>query len=172
MLASKQYDRLMVWLRYLGLIALVVWIGGLIGLGIAAPQLFQMLEAHDPVAGRELAGAAFGAIFRHFQPIAWTCGAIIVGVLATRAALGPRPRHLGPRLWTTMGMLLFSIGTTVAIVPRIDRLRESTSGSIANLPADDPRRVEFGRLHGLSNGLMLLTVSAGLALLWFETTDV
>ena len=54
----------------------------------------------------------------------------------------------------------------------IDEIREDAGGPIATLPADDPRRSDFGLLHGASTGLMLLTLTAGLGLLWAETRDV
>ena len=158
-------------LRFLGVAALSVWVGGLTVLGIAAPVLFATLQGHDPIAGRELAGTAFGAVFARFQTAALISGAILLGSFAVRAALGPRPRRLAVRVWTVIAMLAISLATTVAISPRIDRLRTDAHGSIAALPEDDPRRDAFNRLHGLSNGLMLLTVGAGLVLLWFESTD-
>lgn len=158
-------------LRFLAVVVLSVWVGGLAVLGIAAPVLFTTLQARDPIAGRELAGLAFGAVFKYFQTAAIICGAVLLALLAIRAALGPRPRRLAARLWTVIAMLAVSIVTTVSVIPQIDRLRSSAHGSIAALPADDPTRTAFNRLHGLSNGLMLVTLGAGLALLWFESTD-
>ena len=53
------------WLRYLALVVLCVWIGGLIVLGaVVAPEIFSVLSARDPAGGRALAGTLFGAIFR------------------------------------------------------------------------------------------------------------
>jgi hypothetical protein len=92
--------------------------------------------------------------------------------LAVRAALGPRPRLTGLRVLTVAAMLAISVGTVLMITPRIDRLRRETPGAIAALSETDPRKIEFNRLHGLSNGLMLITLVAGLGLLWFETHDV
>ena len=160
-------------LRFLSLLILAVWIGGLIILGaIAAPTIFTVIEGHDPAAGRALAGDVFGAIFQKFQTTSWILGGLMLVSLAARAALGPRPRHTGVRVLTVAAMLAISIGTGVLITPRIDRLRRESPGSMASLAAADPRKVEFDRLHGLSNGLMLLTLVAGLGLLWFETHDV
>jgi hypothetical protein len=42
---------------------------------------------------------------------------------------------------------------------------------MAALPTSDARKVEFGRLHGLSNGLMALTLMAGLCVFWIESRD-
>lgn len=159
-------------LRFFSLVALAVWIGGLGVLGgIVAPVVFAVLQANDPVAGREAAGALFGAVFRHFQSAAWICGGVLLATLAGRAALGPRPRHMRIRVWLVIAMVAISVGIVAIIVPRIDRIRRETAGPVANLPPDDARRVTFGRLHGLSNGLMLLTLGAGLILFWFEAKD-
>ena len=159
-------------LRFLSLAALAVWIGGLGVLGgVVAPAVFAVLQASDPVSGRETAGAVFGAVFTRFQPAAWVCGTALLLLLGARAALGPRPRYTGLRVWLVVAMLAVSIGTAVLIVPRIDRIRRETAGAISNLPAEDGRRVSFNRLHGLTNGLMLLTFVGGLALFWFEAKD-
>jgi hypothetical protein len=159
-------------LRFLSLVVLAVWIGGLAVLGgVVAPGIFAGLEAHDPVAGRELAGLLFGQLFDTFQVVSWVCGGLLLALLGARAALGPRPRRLSLRVWTVLVMLAISVGTSLMIVPRIDRLRASVPGPIASLAPDDPRRVQFGQLHGASNGLMLVTLLAGLALCWFEARD-
>ncbi len=154
------------------MVVLSVWIGGLATLALGAPVIFAVLEAHDPVGGRTLAGEVFGAVFTRFQHVSWGLGLAMIAVLGVRAALGPRPRRLGVRLWTLVGMLVVSIATAMVIAPRIDRLRDSTPGTIASLPDTDSRKIEFGRLHGLSNALMLLTMAAGIGLVWAEIKDV
>jgi len=160
-------------LRFLSVVILAVWIGGLVILGaIAAPTIFAALQAHDPLAGRALAGDVFGTIFRKFLTASWALGGLMLVSLAVRAALGPRPRLTGLRVLTVAAMLAISVGTVLMITPRIDRLRRETPGAIAALSETDPRKIEFNRLHGLSNGLMLITLVAGLGLLWFETHDV
>jgi Domain of unknown function (DUF4149) len=162
----------MTMLRFLSLVALAVWTGGLGVLGgLAAPVVFSSLEAHDPVGGRELAGLVFGAIFQHFQPAAWICGGLLLATLGGRAALGPRPHRTRVRVWLVIAMLAISLVTALYIVPRMDRIRRETAGSIAALPAEDAHRVMFNRLHAVSNGLMLLTLAGGLALFWFEARD-
>lgn len=158
-------------LRYLSLVSLALWIGGLVTLGLSAPVLFALLQAHDPVAGRELAGAAFGAMFGRFQPVAWICAGVLLAMLALRTALGPRPRRLRVRVWTVVAMLAISLTTSFAIIPRIDRLRAAAHGPVASLSPDDPIRVDFNRLHGLSNGLTLVAIAAGLLVLWVEAED-
>jgi Domain of unknown function (DUF4149) len=159
-------------LRFAALVLLALWIGGLAVLGgVGAPVIFSVLEAHDPTAGRTLAGLVFGAVFDRFQHVAWIVGALLLIVLGVRAALGPRPRRLAWRVWTVVAMLAMSVVTSLVLAPRIDRIRESVTGTVAALPDTDARKVEFGRLHGASTGLMLVTLLAGLGLMWAEVRD-
>jgi hypothetical protein len=44
-------------------------------------------------------------------------------------------------------------------------------GPVAALPDTDPRRIEFNRLHGLSNILFSITAIGGLALCWWEARE-
>jgi hypothetical protein len=159
-------------LRVLSLALVALWIGGLAALGlVAAPSVFAVLEAQDPVGGRTLAGLVFGDIFFRFQQLAWMLGAGILALLGIRAALGPRPRRLAVQLWLVIGMLAASAYTGLIATPRINTLRNEAGTVMANLPDSDPRKVEFGRLHGLSNGLMAATLLAGLCVFWIEGRD-
>lgn len=159
-------------LRVVSLALIALWIGGLAVLGmVAAPAIFRVLEAHDPIAGRTLAGMVFGDIFGSFQRVAWLLGGGLLGLLGIRAALGPRPRRLAVQMWLVIGMLAASAVTGLYLSPRIEDLRAENSTTMAALPASDPRKVEFGRLHGLSNGLMALTLLAGLCVFWIESRD-
>mgnify|MGYP003343052626 CR=1 FL=1 len=57
-------------LRYVYVLALVVWLGGMVVLGaIVAPTTFQVLQAREPVTGRALAGELFGTIIARFFAI-------------------------------------------------------------------------------------------------------
>ena len=162
----------MVFLRWLGLLALAFWVGGLVALGaIGAPSLFDVLPQHVPATGRELAGAAFGAMFQRFQYWSWGAGLVLLMSIGFRAALGPRPKRFGLRMWLAASMLAASLLTVFVITPRINAIAASAGAPVATLEAADSRRVEFGRWHGASNLLMLFTIAAGVALLWAEAHD-
>jgi hypothetical protein len=162
----------MVVLRVASLVVLSIWVGGLAVLGfVAAPVIFATLQAHDPSGGRALAGVVFGAVFARFQFWAWILGGLLILMLGARALLGPRPRRLGWRLWAVTAMIALGLVTALAIAPRIDRIRQDVTGAVADLPDTDPRKAEFGRLHGLSNVIMLVTLLGGVGLMWIETTD-
>lgn len=162
----------MAFLRFLTFLALAAWTGGLVALGaIAAPTLFEVLQAQDAAAGRETAGLLFGAMLGRFQYIAWAAALVLVVAYGLRAALGPRPRRTALRIWTVVAMLAMSLALVFGITPAIEEIRAGVDGAIALLPTDDPRRAAFGRWHGLSNGLMLLTILCGLGLAWAEMRD-
>jgi hypothetical protein len=156
---------MMTLLRFVAVLALAVWVGGLVTLGaLTAPVLFTVLESQDALGGREMAGLLFGSVFREFQFLGWAMGGVLLTSLGLRAALGPRPQRMAIRMWTSVAMLAMSAVTTYVIIP-------GTPGPIAALAAADPVRVEFGRLHGISNVLALITVVGGIGLIWVELRD-
>src|SRR5688572_7635932 len=66
------YNVRMLALRYAYVLALVLWLGGMVVLGaIVAPATFQVLEASAPAVGRALAGALFGTILARFHYVAY-----------------------------------------------------------------------------------------------------
>jgi hypothetical protein len=159
-------------LRVASLVILAFWVGGLAALGlVAAPAIFATLEAHDPAGGRTLAGLVFGVVFERFQYSALLLGTLLVALLIVRALLGPRPLRFAWRIWAVVLMMAAGAASTFVIAPRIDRIRRDTVGAVAALADTDPRRVEFNRLHGLSNVLMLATLAAGVGLIWMEAKD-
>lgn len=161
----------MAFLAFASLLVLALWIGGLATLGLAAPVIFSVLEARDPIAGRMIAGMVFGAIFEQFQRVAWVLGGLQLVLLGLRTALGPRPRRVAIRLAAVTAMLALSLASSFILAPRINQIRDAASGTVAALPDTDPRKTEFGRLHGLSNTAMLATLLMGTALLWAEMKD-
>ena len=54
---------------------------------------------------------------------------------------------------------------------RIADLRTAIGQPVSSLPADDPRRGAFGRLHALSTALMGIAVAGGLLLCYWETRE-
>jgi hypothetical protein len=159
-------------LRFASLLTLAVWVGGLAALGgVGAPAIFAALESRDPVGGRILAGELFGEIFVRFQHLAWILGGVLVLLLIVRRVLGPRPRPFAVRLSAASGMLGLSLLSGLVLAPRIDAIRLETTGAIAALDADDPHRIEFDRLHGMSNALMGVTLVVGVGMLWLEMKD-
>lgn len=158
--------------RFASLLLSAIWIGGLAVLGgVAAPAVFAILQLHDPVAGRTVAGEVFGAVLWRYQHVLWIAGGLQLALLGARAALGPRPRGFKLQLILIVGMLAASSYSALAIAPRIDTIRASTSTTIASLPDDSPVTREFGHLHGLSNGLLALAFAGALVMCWFDSKE-
>jgi hypothetical protein len=158
-------------LRYAAVLALVVWIGGLIALGaLAAPAAFEVLGARG-AEGRALAGSVVGETLRRFNLVTYVCAAVVLLSLMVRGVLGPRPRRFAIRV----GGLLLIVGAAVyasaVIAPQIVRAQQSIGAAPSTLDPADPRRIEFGRLHARSVSVQLIPLLGGLALLWFELRD-
>jgi hypothetical protein len=159
-------------LRYAALLALTVWVGGLLVLGaIAAPSAFDTTAARQVPDGRVLAGAIFGETLRRFHLLSYACGAIILASLFARAVLGPRPSRFALRAMFAMLMLAASLYSGMVVSAQIDGMRAAIGVAPSSLPDGDPRRAEFGRMHGLSTALQLVPVAGGLFLLFLELKD-
>lgn len=160
-------------LRYVYVLALVVWLGGMAVLGaIVAPATFQVLEAQDPVEGREAAGAVFGAAIARFHYVAYGAGGAMLMSMAAMALLGPRPRHFALRTAILAAMLAVSAYSGFVVLDSIERVQASAAGVLpSRLPDGDARRVEFDRLHTLSERLMMVNMAAALVLLLWEARD-
>lgn len=161
-------------LRFATVLAIGVWIGGLIALGaIAAPAIFEVVSLRQVPDGRILSGAIFGEVLRRFDLVSYGCGALVLAALAVRAVLGPRPRRFSLRAGIAVLMLSASMYSGMVLSSRIAAVQQEIGAGVApsSLPAGDPRRVEFGRLHGQSTLVQLVPILGGLVLLFFELRD-
>jgi hypothetical protein len=158
-------------LRYAAVLALALWTGGLVVVGaVAAPAIFDVLGARG-TEGRVLAGAVVGDLLQRFSVVAYGCAAVVLLSLAARGVLGPRPRRFAYRV---AGLLLMSAATLYAglvLAPRIAAMQRSIGVAPSSLAETDPRRVEFGQMHGMSVSLQLIPLLGGLALLLWELKD-
>jgi hypothetical protein len=136
-----------------------------------APSAFEVLGSRDPANGRALAGAVFGESLRRFSWVSYGAGMAILGTLAGMALIGPRPRGLPVRAAIAAAMLAIALYSGFVLSGRIARLQASVPGQIQDLAPDDPRRVAFGRAHGLATVLMLVNLAGGLALLVWEARE-
>ena len=158
--------------RYLYVLALVVWLGGLTVAGlIVAPVTFGVLEGWNPTTGRVLAGDVFGAVLERLNFVAYGAAVVMFLVLTVQRLVGPRPRSYGIRVAVIVAMLAFTMYSGLVAAPRINELQAAVSGPMIQLPDNDARRVEFDRLHSLSTSLAMATMVGGLVLLGWETRE-
>jgi len=159
-------------LRYVYVLALVIWLGGMIVLGaLVAPTTFQILQVSEPTAGRELAGEVFGAIIARFHYVAYSAGALLLLSLTAMAVLGPRPRAYAVRSGIIVATLGVSLYSGTAVLGRIDAIQREVTGPVSRLPSDDARRRQFDQLHRLSERLMMLNMAGAMLLLYWETRE-
>ena len=138
-------------LRFAYLLALVVWLGGLLVLaGVAAPTITDVLQARTPADGRLLAGIVFDTVLSRFHLVSFGCAATMVVALVAMALLGPRPRPFAPRL-ATIGVML---GATAMIV----------------VPLGWPIGGAAGAATG-TTGLMTLTAVGGILLVFWDARE-
>jgi len=159
-------------LRYLYVLALVVWLGGMVVLGaIIAPATFQVLQARAPEIGRALAGELFGTILARFHYVAYACGGTLLISIGAMAVLGPRPRAFAVRLGLITVMLLVSLYSGFIVLRSIDAIQLEAGRLPSLLPAGDPLRVRFDDLHQWSTRLMMVNIVGALVLLYWEARD-
>jgi len=162
----------MVLLRYLYVVALVLWVGGLIAAGaLVAPSVFGVLQAWNETQGRVLAGQVFGEVLLRLTWLSYAAGAVMFVTLTLHRLLGARPLKYGVRVGIMVTMLVMMLGIGFYIIPQVNAIQASVSGPVSALAATDARRVEFDRLHGLSNILFSITAIGGLALCFWEARE-
>ncbi len=160
-------------IRYAYVLALVVWLGGMVVLGVlVAPSVFQVLQARAPDAGRILAGAVFGTILARFHIVAYLCGAVILASLLVMAVLGPRPASFAIRTGIVVAMLSIAGYSGFVVLGSVERLQQEIGDvSPSSLPEADGRRVRFDQLHQLSTRLMMINMLGALVLLYWEARE-
>jgi uncharacterized membrane protein len=161
-------------LRYVYVLALVVWLGGMVILGaLVAPSVFQVLQARAPEAGRVLAAAVFGTILARFHVLAYVCGGVILASLIVMALLGPRPAAFAVRTAIASVMLLVAAYSGFVVLGSVNHLQREIGVNVSpsSLPADDTRRIRFDQLHVLSTRLMMVNMLGALVLLYWEARE-
>ena len=142
-------------LRYLMLLSLIVWLGGLIFFSfVLAPTVFSVLPT------RHLAGSVVSRSLSalHWIGIVSGIAFLITSMLYSRLHAGS-PLPLAPRhvlLYIMLGLTLIS---QFGISPKMAALRASMPDT-TSVAATDPIRVQFNALHGwstrLEGGVLLL----------------
>jgi hypothetical protein len=159
-------------LRYLYVLALVVWLGGMVVAGgVVAPAVFGVLDAWHPIDGRVLAGRVFGEVLQRIYWLGYAMAGVMFVALTLHRLLGARPIRYGVRAGILGFMVLFTLVADYQVAPRVAAIQAQVAGPVSALPAEDPIRGEFNRLHGLANIFLSLTVVGGLGLLFWEARE-
>ncbi|ABF42200.1 hypothetical protein Acid345_3199 [Candidatus Koribacter versatilis Ellin345] len=159
--ADRIYTALVTFLKFLMLLALVAWIGGIVFFGaVVAPTVFMVLPTHD-LAGKVVSRSLW--ILHYIGIVSGVIYLICSMVLSYRLRGTPEPfalRHLAIVL-----MLAVTIIGHEAVAKPMLRLRDDM-GVIDTVPPNDPRRVEFNRMHVWSTRIEETVLVLGLGVLW------
>lgn len=151
----------MAFLRFVMLLSLVVWVGGLIFFAfVLAPTVFAVLPTH------QLAGNVVNRSLAILHWIGLTCGIVFAAtsMIDSRLVEGVAHPLAGRNLLIYLMIALTLVGMFV-LQSRMWSLRQQM-GVIDDLPQDNPLRVEFNRLHVWSTRVEGAVLLLGLGVLF------
>ena len=148
-------------LKFLQVFALGTWIGSIFYFSAAvAPAAFRVLPSQD------LAGLLVEFSLRRLHTLGVVAGIVFLLVSAARAvSVNGSRRSL---LLASIGVAIMVVLTVISqhvVIRRMNDLRREM-GSVAATAKDDPKRVEFDKLHGVSVQLEGATLLIGFASLF------
>jgi len=150
-------------LRFLMMLSLVIWLGGIIFFAfVLAPTVFSALPTRNlagMVVSRSLARLHWIGLF---SGIAY----LVLSLVLSRLAGSFQPfalRHL-----LVLLMIALVLIAQFGIAGKMNRLR-ADMGVIDSVAQDDPRRLEFNRLHLWSTRAEGTILILGLAVLFLTT---
>ena len=153
-------------IRFLMLLSLVVWVGGIIFFAfVLAPTVFHP----GMLPSRHLAGALVGRSLGILHAIGLTCGLVflVTSMIESQVITGYLAPFAGRNLLVYV-MIVLTLVSMFAISSRMLNLRNDMV-FIDNIPHDDPRRVEFNRLHEWSTRLESGVLLLGLAVIFLTS---
>jgi uncharacterized membrane protein len=157
----------MSFLRFLMLLSLVVWIGGLIFFAfVLAPTAFTVLPTTHlagNVVGRALSKLHWIAIF---SGIIFLISSLLYGRMTDGAAHVFAARHVLLCL-----MLALTLISQFGIMPRMDTLRASL-GEVSSVPLDNPQRMQFDALHVWSTRVEGAVLLLGLVVVYLTAQQL
>ncbi|MEE2637086.1 MAG: DUF4149 domain-containing protein [Acidobacteriota bacterium] len=159
----------MVVLRCLYLMSLVFWVGGMVALGaLAAPAIFDVLEASHGAGGRLEAGEVFSEMLRRFRFFEYASATILLGCLVTLSYQRPRSEALGIRVVTVLVMLGVSLYSGLGITGQIEELEDVLTMNVALITDMSQFDARFDHLYTMSTLMLLLNLGLGLSLIYWE----
>jgi uncharacterized membrane protein len=157
----------MSFLRYLMLLSLVVWIGGIIFFSLVAPTAFQLIPT------RLMAGTLVGNLLAKLHWIAIGCGAVflISSIVFSYASRGTAD-ILAMRHVLVYVMLVLTLISQFVIIPRMATLRAQVSSFDTDATINEPARVQFDALHVWSTRVEGTVLLLGLVVIWLTASAI
>lgn len=140
-------------------LAISCWLGGMtLFTFVLTPTLFASYS-------RDIAGGIVGLLFPGYFRFSLICGTV-----ALLCQLIRKGRFAVASLSIIGVMLLLTAVQAWVIEPRAASLKRSIV-SFETTPKDDPNRVQFRKLHGLSMAANLAVIAGGVALIVLATAQ-
>ena len=157
----------MTFLRFLMLLSLVVWIGGLVFFPVVAQTAFSVLPT------RQLAGLVVGRslAFLHWMGIISGVVFLITSLLYSRFSTGTAHVFAARHIFIVL-MLSLTLISQFGIIPHMNTLRASIQGEIDSVPADNPARAQFDVLHVWSTRVEEGVLLLGLILIYLTARGI
>lgn len=151
----------MSFLRYLMLLSLVIWIGGLIFFAfVLAPTAFQVLPT------THLAGNVVGRALSKLHYMAIACAIVFLLSSLIYNWLNEGEMHIfAARHVLVAIMLALTCWSQFSIIPRMDTLR-AQAGDFGAIAPNDPLRVRFDSLHAWSTRVESVVLLVGLVVIY------
>ena len=159
----------MSFVRYLMLLSLVIWVGGLIFFAfVLAPTVFHP----GILPTRQLAGNVVNRSLGILHGMGICCGVLfaVTSMIDARVVEG-RAEPFAARHLLVYTMIILTLVSMFAVGARMQVLRNQMA-VIDQVPQDDPRRVEFNRLHVWSTRIEGTVLVLGLALLYLTARRI
>ena len=150
----------MAFVRFVMLLALTVWIGGIIFFSVLAPTSFSVLPT------RQLAGAVVGSMLSKLHWIGLGAGLVLLFASVASYYSQTGTAHVfATRHLLVCVMLLLTLASQFAVSPKMAALH-SSMGNVDLVSPDNPERVQFNALHRWSTRLELGVLLLGLVVLY------
>ena len=155
-------------LRSLILLAIVVWMGGLLFFGaVVAPVAFESLMPMfpDPAVGLQVAGTMVRDSLTRLHDIGLFCGAALLLLCIIECVTRATRRSIGPSILLVAVMMGLTAYSQFSVIPRMETLRIQAGPAIADPSSTNPARLDFNRLHNLSTSLEGIVLLCGIGLI-------
>jgi hypothetical protein len=160
------YEEIMALVRFLMLLSLVIWVGGIVFFAfVLAPTVFHP----GILPSRQLAGAVVSRSLGILHTIGLTCGVVflVTSMIDSQVMTGFTEPFAGRNL-LVYAMIALTLVSMFAISTRMLALRNDMV-FIDNIPHGGPRRVEFNRLHEWSTRLEGAVLLLGLVVIFLTS---
>jgi len=157
----------MSFLRFLMLLSLVVWIGGIIFFAMMAPAAFHVIPT------RLLAGTLVGNLLAKLHWIAIGSGIVFLVSSIIYSQMADGTAHVfALRHVLVCLMLALTLVSQFGITPRMATLRTQVSSFDTPATLSEPARVEFDALHQWSTRVEVTVLLLGIVVIWLTASAI